>query len=901
MSRISRSPTPLMSGTQRDVAPHWCALDVVDVAWTLDTDATTGLTEDEARDRLARVGANELEEHRPRPEWVKFLSQFANTMIVVLLAAAAITVLIGDLADTIVIVGVVVLDAGIGYAQQRRAEQGVSALRRLSSPFARAVRGGATCMVPARELVPGDVLQIEAGDVVPADARLIDAPNLRVNEAALTGESVPVDKHVDTIASADGTPLAEQADMVFKGTAVTYGRARALVVATGMNTALGHIAGLLEAHHAPVTPLQRRLARLGRDIAIIAVGVCAIVFVLGVATGETATRMLLTSVSLAVAAIPESLPAVVTISLALGAQRMARHHAIVRALPAVETLGSVTVIATDKTGTLTQGTMVVERVWASGGEWSVTGAGYEPSGVVLPLTGARDDAKLKDLARAAVLCNDASLLAPARAGEPWAVAGDPTEGALLALASKADIDVTAVRRALPRLSEVPFDSSRKRMTTVHALSSGSVLAVTKGAIEAISPQLRQPDAAVLQRAGEYARAGYRVLALAGGEYRTIDAALDGGGEELYGLVALADPPRLEARGAVAAAQSAGIRTVMITGDHPETARSIAERIGIPDGAMVTGPELEAEGPGGLARRVTGIAVYARTTSEQKLDIVRAWKETGAIVAMTGDGINDAPALRLADIGVAMGLGGTEVAKEAADMVLADDNFATIVDAVHEGRRIYDNIRRFVRYGLTGGFAEIAVMVAAPLFGLPLALLPAQILWINLLTHGLPGLALGVEQAEPDTMNRPPRAPDESIFGRGLWKRIAAAGVLIAIVALGLALWERGSGGPWQTMLFSSLVFLQLGVALAVRSETASTFTLGIRSNRFLFWAVLGMIGAQLLAIYGPPLQGLLGTDALGAVDLLTVFAASSIPFLAIEIEKLYLRRFVAGASRRSKQ
>jgi Ca2+-transporting ATPase len=874
-------------------APVWHALAVEDVVRLLGTDVHTGLSEQAARERLAASGPNELAARRPPPAWVKFLGQFANTMIVVLLAAAAVTVVIGDLKDTVVILSVVVLNAAIGYAQEHRAEEAMAALRRLSVPFARVVRDGAVRSIPTRELVPGDVVRLEVGDVVPADARLVEAPNLRVNEAPLTGEAMPVDKSAAVVRRERrerDAALTDQSDMVFKGTAVTYGRGVGVVTATAMDTALGRIAGLLEAHSSPTTPMQRRLARLGRDIAVAAVAMCGVVFVIGYATGESATRMLLTSISLAAAAIPESLPAVVTISLALGAQRMARHHAIVRVLPAVETLGSVTVIATDKTGTLTQGVMLVERVWADGDEWAVTGDGYAPEGVIRPLARA-DEAALARLVRAAALCNDATLIAPAFAHEPWSVAGDPTDGALVALAEKAGVETSAVRHDLRRLAEMPFDSTVKRMTTVHALPTGKVLALTKGAIETVAPLLRDRDARGADQARVYASAGYRVLALAGAEYGSVEAALSGGRHELYGLVAFADPPRPEAAAAVAAAHRAGIRTVMITGDHPATATAIADRIGVRDGGRVmTGRELGLEGSDDLARHVADVAVYARTTSEQKLDIVDAWKRTGAVVAMTGDGVNDAPALRLADIGVAMGVGGSEVAKEAADMVLADDNFATIVDAIREGRRIDDNVRRFVQYGLTGGSAEIAVMAAAPLLGLPLALLPAQILWINLLTHGLPGVALGVEQAEADTMERPPRQPGESIFGRGLWQRIAAAGLLTATVALALAVWVRAAGGPWRTMLFTSLVFLQLGDAWAVRSGTVSAFRLGIRSNRFLFWSVLGMIAAQLAAVYAPPLRRLLGTDPLGAVDLLVVSAVSSITFLAIEGEKRLRRR-----------
>jgi Ca2+-transporting ATPase len=885
--------------------PAWHTMQINDVVCALDAECGTGLTAVEATRRLAVVGANELDERPPAPGWLKFLRQFTDTMIVVLMIAAAVTTVIGDVKDTIVIVAVVVLNAAIGFMQERRAEQAMAALRRMAAPFARVVRDGSVTSVPARELVPGDVVQLDAGDVVPADARLVDAPNLRVNEASLTGESVPVAKTTDPIGIGDDATLADQVDMVFKGTAVVYGRAVAVVTATGMATALGQIAELLQAHRAPATPLQRRLSALGRQIAIAAVVICALVFALGVATGEPATRMLLASVSLAVAAIPESLPAVVTISLALGAQRMARHHAVVRKLAAVETLGSVTVIATDKTGTLTQGRMVVERIWTSDGhEWNVLGDGYSPEGSVEALDRAQRDGHepLRALALSGALCNDAALVAPTGPGDAWTVSGDPTEGALLALAAKLDIHDTVLRRTYPRLAEEPFDSTRKLMTTFHATPTGRVLAVTKGALEAVLPTLAESPAPSEITADEYAQAGYRVLALAGSEHDDLDHAFRGAahGNVLYGLVALADPPRREAAAAIAAARRAGIRTVMITGDHPATARAIADRLGMRDGtAVMTGSELKAEGPQHLAAHIQDVGIFARTTSEQKLDIVEAWKAAGAIVAMTGDGVNDAPALRLADIGVAMGVSGTEVSKEAADMVLADDNFATIVAAVDEGRRIYDNVRRFVLYGLTGGTAEIWVMVVAPFLGLPLALLPAQILWINLLTHGLPGLALGVERAEPDTMQRPPRPPDESIFARGLWQRITVAGILTAAVALGLAVWEHSAGGPWQTMLFTSLALLQLGDALAVRSETASTFTLGFTTNRFLFFAVLGTLAAQLCAIYLAPLRQLLTVEPLGLVDLIVVLAASTVTFWAIEGEKLLRRRHLQReASRR---
>ena len=877
--------------------PPWWAMSAADVADALATDLRRGLGAEEAAHRLAKNGPNELTERKARPLWRMAVDQVANTMIMVLIAAAVITSVVGDTRDTVVIILVVLLNGAIGFFQERRAEQAMTALLRLAGASARVMRDGQSQLVVARNIVPGDLLQLEPGDVVAADARLVEAPGLEVNEATLTGESQPAEK-ADHLTLEEDTPLAERRSMVFKGSAVTKGRATAVVTQTGMSTELGRIAGLLAAH-APPTPLQRRLAQLGWQIAAAAVALCAVVFIIGVVGGQPLTRMLLTAVSLAVAAIPESLPAVVTISLALGAQRMARHHAVIRKLLAVETLGCVTVIGTDKTGTLTQGKMQVERVWtADGTEYVVSGDGYDPAGEIrrpseLP---AASEALLRSLVRGAALCNDSNLVPPGLTDSAWSAAGDPTEAALLALAGKAGQSREQASTEFPRLREVAFDARRKRMITIHRMAdSGGILVLAKGAVETILPMLAAASVdanAVQQQAHRYGVGGYRVLALAGGE---CDADPQAGAEEalplrLYGLVAIADAPRPGAAAAVAEALAAGVRTVMITGDHQTTAHAIAERLGILDGGRVmTGADLARGGARGLHAQVDEVAVYARTTAEQKLDIVTAWQAAGHIVAMTGDGVNDAPALRKADIGIAMGGTGTEVSKEAADMVLADDNFATIVDAIREGRRVYDNIRRFVRYGLTGGSAEVWVMLVGPLVGMPLPLLPVQILWVNLLTHGLPGLALGVEAVEPDAMRRPPRPPRETILGRGLWQHVTVLGVVTAVAALGLGLWERSHGGPWQTMLFTALAFLQLGNALAVRSERVSTFALGLTSNRFLIWAVLGTLAIQMVVMYWGPAQRALSTEPLGVADLVTVLAVSTATFWAIEAEKLVRR------------
>jgi P-type Ca2+ transporter type 2C len=890
-------------------APPWWLRDAADAVSDLGSDAAAGLSTTEVEGRLAEHGPNELEEEPRRPRWLMFLGQFANTMIVVLLIAAAITVAIGDLKDAIVITAIVVLNAVIGFVQEFRAEQAMAALRSMAAPAARVVRDRTERTIPAAEVVPGDILVLEAGDVVSADSRLLECPNLRVNESALTGESVPVDKTPEVLEPDEGGMLAGRRNMVFKGTAVVYGRARAVVVATGMATALGEIAGLLKAHQSPRTPLQLRLAVLGRWLAVAALAVCALVFTVGVAGGEDVGLMFLTAVSLAVAAIPEALPAVVTIALALGAQRMVKHHALIRKLPAVETLGSVTVICSDKTGTLTQGRMLVERVWTLDGEVRIGGDGYAPVGDLEGASEAVDvahDAAFGRLIRTAVLCNDAVLVSPGGPGEEWTVAGDPTEGALLALGGKAGLERDRYHRAHPRTAEVPFDSGRKLMSTVHRRRQGPGGRVaTKGAVESVLPRVTRIARAgddpelddeirdrVSAQADAYAAAGYRVLALAGRNDGVALEALDGAEHDLtlYGLVAMADPPRPESKAAVEACRAAGITPVMITGDHPATAEAIASRLGITEGRRVTTGSTLAGEPGQLGEHVESIGVYARTTPEQKLDIVHAWKARGHVVAMTGDGVNDAPALRTADIGVAMGINGTEVAKEAADMVLTDDNFATIVTAVGEGRRVYDNIRRFVRYTLTSNSGEIWVMLLGPLLGLPLPLLPVQILWINLVTDGLPGLALGVELPERDVMRRPPRSPSESIFARGLWQHVLVVGLIMGSIPLALGLWAEAEGRPWQTMVFTSLALLQLGHAMAVRSERDSLRSLGIATNRPLLGAVLLTVALQILVIYWARAGELLGTEPLDAFELALVLAASSGVFWIVELEKAVARR-----------
>jgi Ca2+-transporting ATPase len=767
----------------------------------------------------------------------------------------------------------------------------------MTSPTARVVRDGGVGVIPAGDLVPGDLVRLEAGDIVAADLRLTESAALRINEAALTGESEPAAKVVAALPDVTDALMADQRNMAFKGTAVTYGRGAGIVVTTGMATALGRIADLLQQHAAGLTPLQRRLSALGKGLAAAALVVCASVFVAGVARGESVELMFLTAVSLAVAAIPEALPAVVTVSLALGAQRLAQRRALIRKLPAVETLGSVNVVCSDKTGTLTQNRMLVERVWTPGAEYEVSGTGYEPMGSIVGDTEQAADPYLQRLARAAATCNDAVLHAPSRHGDPWTITGDPTEGALLALAGKLGVSRPDVDAVLPRIAEVAFDATRRWMSTLHE-DRGRVWVAIKGGIDALAPLGGPEDHATWERAqaaaDRFASEGYRVLALAERSLDELPDELEGAasGLSLLGLVAMADPPRPESAAAVAAAREAGLTPVMITGDHALTAQAIARRLGIltERGRTLTGLELETLDDASFDRIVDDVAVYARTNPEQKLRIVQAWKTRGAVVAMTGDGVNDAPALKLADIGVAMGITGTEVSKEAADMVLADDNFATIVLAVEEGRRIYDNIRRFVRYLLTTNAAEIWVMVIALLAGLPIPLLPVHILWINLVTDGLPALALGVEPAERDTMRRPPRPTSESIFARGLWQHALWVGLLMAGVTLAIQATAIDLGWHWQTMVFSTLASIQLGHALAVRSETQSFFTLGWHTNLALARAVAATLAIQLAIIYLPPLQRIFETEALAPIELAVMLGASTLAFVAVEIEKWTIRR-----------
>jgi Ca2+-transporting ATPase len=839
------------------------------------TPGAGGLSSDGAAQRLARDGGNVLPARRPPPLWRRVVSQLRDPLVLVLLAAAGFTLATADYTDASVILFVIVVNTTVGVIQEVKAERAISALSALTAPAARVVRDGAQREVPAAELVVGDLLILAEGDIVPADGHVVEASALLIDEAALTGESAPVDKT---------TGLDGPAVNVSAGTVVVRGRGQAVITATGAAGAMGRIAAMMTAAPA-MTPLQRRLAGVGRLLAAAALVLCAVVLALGVFRGQPLQLMIVTAITLVVAAVPESLPAVVTLSLALGARRMTARNAVIRRLPAVETLGSVTVLATDKTGTLTEGQMVLRQLWTPAGDASVEGSGYAPHGDVRRNGAVVTESEAPDLSRllqAAVLCNDGSLHAPDGDSPDWLPVGDPTEVALLTAAAKLGIHRETLHTRLPRIGEDPFDSVRKRMSTTHRLPDGATRIVCKGAPEAVlqSAVLAEPEELIdraAARADVLAGDGYRVLAVAQADRGpTTDPGTAEQGLTLLGLVAILDPPRASAGATIAACRRAGITPVLITGDHPATAGAIAAELGIIS-AGEEAVDCRTTDPGPAAAR--GVRVFARATPQQKVAIVGALQAAGQVVAMTGDGVNDGPALHRADIGVAMGKRGTEVARQAADLVLVDDELRTVVAAAEEGRRVYANIRRFLLYALSGGAAEIAVMLTGPFAGLALPLLPAQILWINLITHGLPGLALGSEPVDADVMDKPPRPPSETILGAGLWQRVLRVGVVIAAVTVGVGMWAHATDRPWQTLTFLALGLTQLAVALGSRARP------GTWANPMLLAAVAAALALQLAGIYLPPLQSLLGTQPLAITDLLIVTVVASLGYAAIRLDR----------------
>jgi Ca2+-transporting ATPase len=880
-----------MTSDWENTMTHWHTLSDQDALKQLDV-TREGLSGAEASRRLERYGPNKLTEKKGRTPLAMLMGQFSDFMIIVLIGAAMISGLIGEASDTIAIIVIVVLNAIIGFVQEYRAEKAMEALKKMAAPSATVYRDGAPATLDAGRLVPGDIVMLEAGKILPADMRILESAQLKIEEAAITGESVAVNKRSQALDDMD-LSLGDRVNMAYKGTTVAYGRGLGVVTATGMRTELGKIAGMIQGEKEVKTPLQKRLVSFGQKLAIAVLAICAIVFAFGVIRGEPVLLMLLTAISLAVAAIPEALPAVVTISLALGARKLVRQSALIRRLPAVETLGSVTYICSDKTGTLTLNRMTVEELYVNG------------ASVAMADTPAASPATVHDQARRELLTAMAISNDAARDAEGNFL-GDPTETALFAAAGAAGFDKEALERELPRVSELPFDSERKRMTTLHKAPDGSIIAYTKGAVDEITRvcraalvagEERPVDVAAIEAENDrMARRGLRVLAFAIRRFDTVPEAPAPASVEkdllFVGLAGMIDPPREEAADAVAQCKAAGIKPVMITGDHPATARAIAERLGIIDEGdeTVSGRELAAMPEEEFERRVEHIRVYARVAPEQKLKILKGLQARGQFAAMTGDGVNDAPALKRADIGVAMGITGTDVSKQAAHMILLDDNFATIVKAVREGRRIFDNIRKFIRYTMTSNAGEIWTIFLAPFFGLPIPLLPIHILWINLVTDGLPGLALTAEPAEADVMSRPPRHPRESIFAHGLGVQIIWVGLLMGLVSIGAQAFAITRDLHWQTMVFTVLCFSQMGNVLAIRSDKRSLFALGLLSNKPLLGAFLLTIVLQLATIYVPFLNEIFRTSPLTAIELALTLAASSIVFFAVEIDKLIHRR-----------
>ncbi|MCA9211712.1 MAG: cation-translocating P-type ATPase [Planctomycetales bacterium] len=910
----------------------WHCTTLDDTLQQLDTDASRGLTTEQVEARRHEYGLNELIETGGRSPWRILWEQLSGAMVLLLVFAAIVSMFLHEYTDAIAIMAIVLLNAVLGFAQDYRAEKALAALKKLSVPVVRVRRDGAVQEVSARELVPGDIIAMEVGSNIPADCRLLESINLKIQEAALTGESEPISKSTESLDSGD-LPLGDRTNMAYMGTVVTYGHGQAIVTETGMSTELGGIAKSLQSVEVEPTPLQLRLAQLGRTLAVVAIGIVAFVFLMGVILGEDGWLMLRTALSLAVAVVPEGLPAVATVTLALGARRMFQRNALIRKLPAVETLGSVSVICSDKTGTLTQNRMTVTVLDVAGEQLDIGHVSKSDTDASLMQQQVAGNSGLALLLEGAGLCNDAEL---ERDNEhrTFRAVGDPTEGALAVAAAQMGLRKDQLGPLLPREAEVPFDSDRKRMTTVHRIETngdvtgdpavkaalqpivsldGDHVAFTKGAVDSIVSRCdfvwddNEPkpiDDSWKRRIADanekLASKGMRVLGvafrpltdqqLAENELESIEDQLI-----FLGMLGMIDPPRAEVADAIARCRSAGIRPLMITGDHPLTAKHIAQQLHIADdGRVITGQDLERMDENELQAAVKNTSVYARVAPKHKLELVQALQSQGNVVAMTGDGVNDAPALKQAHIGVAMGITGTDVSKEASQMVLLDDNFATIVNAVEEGRIVYDNIRKFVKYTMTSNAGEIWVMVLGPLLGMGLPLLPLQILWVNLVTDGLPGLALAVEKAERNTMQRPPYSAQERIFDRAMVRDIAWIGLLMGVVSLALGYWRWRSGASsdshWRTIVFTVLTLAQLGNALAIRSSRDSLFRIGIFSNLALVVSLALTFALQIAVIYWPPLQAIFKTVALGPGELLLCILLSTIVFWSIELQKAFSSR-----------
>lgn len=933
-------------------AAVWHSLEVDKSLELLKTNAETGLTPQEVEQRLQKYGPNELEETAGRSAWEILVDQFKNIMLLMLIAVAIISGVLDLLAwqqgslkpgelpfkDTIAILAIVVLNGILGYVQESRAEKALAALKKLSSPNVRVIRDGKPLEVVAKDLVPGDVMLVEAGVQFAADGRLIEESNLQVRESALTGEAEAVNKRAKLILPEE-TSLGDRINLVFQGTEVVQGRAKILVTNTGMQTELGKIAAMLQAVESEPTPLQQRMTQLGNVLVTGSLILVAIVVAGGLLRGGNLQELLEVSLSMAVAVVPEGLPAVITVTLALGTQRMVRQNALIRKLPAVETLGSVTTICSDKTGTLTQNKMVVQSVYTNNSAFRVTGEGYAPKGefqLDSKTISIDQYPEIQALLVGCALCNDSFL--QQQQGQ-WTILGDPTEGALVTLAAKGGIEKDQWDSKLPRVAEFPFSSERKRMSVIskveqvqtgvspltsvdpvlsNLVQSESYLMFTKGSPELTLersiqayvgtrsvPLNDQQRRQILAENERMASKGLRVLGFA---YKPLSEIPPEGSDEAseqglvwLGLVGMLDAPRPEVRAAVQECRDAGIRPVMITGDHQLTARAIATDLGIAkeDDRVLIGQELQRMSDQDLEQQVDLVSIYARVAPEHKLRIVQALQRRGRFVAMTGDGVNDAPALKQADIGIAMGITGTDVSKEASDMVLLDDNFATIVSATKEGRVVFTNIRRFIKYILGSNIGEVITIAAAPILGLGgVPLSPLQILWMNLVTDGLPALALAVEPPEPDVMKRPPFSPRESIFARGLGSYMIRIGIVFAIISIALMWWAynhtnapgyQGNPDAWKTMVFTTLCLAQMGHAIAIRSNTRLAIEMNPFSNPYVLGAVVITTILQLMLVYVPPLRAFFGTHWLSPTELGICFGFSALMFVWIEMEKLFLR------------
>ncbi|MFV8270137.1 cation-translocating P-type ATPase [Flavobacterium sp. GT2N3] len=852
---------------------NWHLLPLLEIAEKLHT-SPTGIDDATASERLRKHGKNQIEDKKKKTIVQMILSQLSDFMILILIAAAVISGLIGDLSDTIIILAIIIINAVVGFIQEYRAEKAMEALKNMVANHARILRNGKKIDVPASDIVPGDVVELEAGNVIPADVRFFETHQIKVDESTLTGESNNVEKNPDALPEGNYA-LGDQTNMGYKGTFVTSGRGLAYVVATGMHTELGHIAKMIQTDEI-ATPLQKRLAVFGKKLSVIILIICAIIFFIGRLRGESVVTMLITSISLAVAAIPEALPALVTVALAFGAKKLAKSNALIRKLPAVETLGSVTYICSDKTGTLTLNKMTVQEIFET------------------PDLQYETIFKEKNiLLQAIALNNDVTK------DESGKWLGDSTEVALVQYAFDKNLNRNDLEEALPRIAELPFDSKRKCMTTIHQThnSTGEILVITKGAVDVLFHELSDNQKSDIpefeSKVNEMAAKGYRVLGYAIKTLPSLPATLDPNLIEneltLIGFVGMIDPPREEAKQAVSQCKEAGIIPVMITGDHKLTAKAIAEKLGIivtDDDLVLTGSELSALTQSEFVKIVEKVTVYARVNPEQKLRIITALQSKNHFVAMTGDGVNDAPALKNADIGIAMGINGTEVSKEASHMILLDDNFATIIVAVKHGRKIFDNILKFIKYIMTGNSGEIWAIFLAPFFGLPIPLLAIHILWINLVTDGLPGLALASEPAEANIMNRPPRNPQENIFSKGMAIHILWIGLLMGIVTIAIQAYAIHDGNAhWQTMAFTVLCFSQLGHVMVIRSGRESIFKIGFFSNKPMVGALLITIALQFMVIYVPFFNEIFKTQPLSFYELAITVAVSSIVFWSGEAEK----------------